>query len=118
MATQKKFLVYSFILAVVIVMTTGIHAFAKSGNVTGRRAVESESVTGSLQESFVNDRMKFMRVAPTGGGDDVWVTIFEDTPVSEDRECTFKGPVFKDYKVKILKRKFKKIIFSESTQCN
>ena len=60
--------------------------------------------------------MKFIRIAPTGGGDDVWVAAFESVSVSEGVEYTFEGPVYKNYKVKILKKKFKKIIFSEGPE--
>ena len=115
MATQKKFLVFSFILAVVLVMTTGIHAFAKSGNVTGNKAVERESVTGPVTEIFESDTMQFLQVMPATG-EETWVAVYKDVSVTLYGEYTFEGPVFKNYKVKILKRKFKKLIYSSGPE--
>ena len=115
MATQKKLLAFSFILAVVLVMTTGIQAFAKSGNATGTRAVEQESVTGTVTEILENGTMRFLKVVPITG-EETWVAVFKGAPVSQDDKYTFEGTVYRNYKVKILKRKFTKIIFSSGPQ--
>lgn len=118
MATQRKFLVFSFILAMGLILTTGIQASAKSKTVTKSRETVRESVTGMVAEALPSDdgSMLFLRITPKAGGEDVWVAVFADAfadaPVDENTAYTFEGAVYKNRKVKILGKKFEKIIYS------
>ena len=116
MATQKKFLAIYFILVVVFVLTTGFHAFAGSMPVmTGTEAVR-ESVTGTVTETLLSDGIQFLHITPISGGDEVWVAVPGTVSVNENTQYTFEGPVWKNYKVKILQRNFKTIILSSGPQ--
>jgi hypothetical protein len=109
MGTSKKFWALSSILILLLVFSTASLASAKAKD--PKRA----TVTGTVTEIVEKDSMKFLHVVPEKGSDS-WVAVFGNVDVTQGEVYTFEGHVEKGYQVHILKKKLKKIIFSNGPQ--
>jgi hypothetical protein len=110
MGIQKKLWALSVILIVLFVFSTAIQADAKPKD--PKRA----TVTGTATEIVEKNNMLFVHIVPESG-EDSWVAVLPGGPeIIQGNVYTFEGHVEKDYKVHILKKKLKKIIFSNGPQ--
>lgn len=116
MAVPKKFHLFFCILAAFFIFFSGNKTFAKSKPIMIDKEPVRESVTGTVTETALSDHMIFLHIVPSTGGDDVWVAVPDTVTVADNTEYTFEGTVFKNYRVKILKRKFSTLIFSSGPQ--